>query len=90
VKPHRIVLTVPESSPELFEELQHVPSRHRAERVRILATVGLLAMKSGGPSAGHAAAVIPQTAKGAPEAQPVAPGVSSHALEAARRIGESM
>lgn len=38
----RIVLTInPHLNPELFDELNRLPTRTRAERVRTLATIGI-------------------------------------------------
>jgi hypothetical protein len=44
----RIVLSVTKANPELFEALESVPPRLRAERLRILATIGLMASKGVG------------------------------------------
>lgn len=43
----RVVLTVTSANPELFSDLEKVPARLRAERVRTLATLGLAAMSGG-------------------------------------------
>lgn len=43
----RIVLTVTEANPELYAALQAVSTRHRAERVRTLATLGLATLSGG-------------------------------------------
>lgn len=43
----RILLSVTEGSPELFADLNSVPSRLRAERVRALATIGVAAVTGG-------------------------------------------
>ena len=45
----RVVLAVTAASPELFAALHGLPARSRAERVRMLATLGLVA-GSGGAS----------------------------------------
>lgn len=50
MKSIRVVLAVTAASPELFAALHGLPARSRAERVRMLATLGLVA-GSGGPSA---------------------------------------
>lgn len=51
----RIVLAVTEASPELYAALEKVPARLRAERVRALATIGLLI------AAGSAAGIKPSS-----------------------------
>ena len=38
----RVVLNVSAASPELRNELEAIPLRHRAERIRSLATLGLM------------------------------------------------
>lgn len=43
----RVVLAVTAASPELFAALQGLPARSRAERVRMLATLGLAAVSGG-------------------------------------------
>lgn len=43
----RVVLTVTAANPELFADLDKVPARLRAERVRTLATIGLAAVSGG-------------------------------------------
>ena len=58
MKSIRILLTVTEGCPELFATLSTVPSRMRAERVRVLATMGVAAMSGGRTSPDHAAAAV--------------------------------
>jgi len=58
VKSIRILLTVTEGCPELYAALFNVPSRLRAERVRVLATIGVAAMSGGLASPDHAAAAV--------------------------------
>ncbi len=55
MKSIRILLTVTEGCPELYSALFNVPSRLRAERVRLLATMGVAAMSGGLVSPDHAA-----------------------------------
>ena len=43
----RVVLTVTPANPELFADISDVPARLRAERVRTLATLGLVALSGG-------------------------------------------
>jgi hypothetical protein len=43
----RVVLTTTPANPELFADLSEVPARLRAERVRTLATLGLVALSGG-------------------------------------------
>lgn len=43
----RVVLNVSAASPELREELEVIPLRHRAERIRSLATLGLMVARGG-------------------------------------------
>jgi hypothetical protein len=56
VKSIRILLTVTEGCPELYTALSKVPSRLRAERVRVLATIGVAAMSGWPASPDHAKA----------------------------------
>ena len=58
MKSIRILLTVTEGCPELYAALSNVPSRLRAERVRVLATIGVAAMNGGLASPDHAAAAV--------------------------------
>jgi hypothetical protein len=61
----RVVLTVTPANPELFVELEKVPARLRAERVRTLATLGLATVGGGissRPAIGPAAETDPQNA----------------------------
>lgn len=58
MKSIRILLTVTEGCPELYAALFNVPSRLRAERVRLLATMGVAAMSGGLASPDHAAAAV--------------------------------
>ncbi len=58
MKSIRILLTVTEGCPELFATLSTVPSRMRAERVRVLATMGVAAMSGGRTSPDHGAAAV--------------------------------
>ncbi len=58
MKSIRILLTVTEGCPELYAALSNVPSRLRAERVRVLATIGVAAMSGGLISPDHAAAAV--------------------------------
>ena len=58
MKSIRILLTVTEGCPELYAALSNVPSRLRAERVRVLATIGVAAMSGGLASPDHAAAAV--------------------------------
>jgi len=58
VKSIRILLTVTEGCPELYAALSNVPSRLRAERIRVLATIGVAAISGGLPSPDHAAAAV--------------------------------
>ena len=58
MKSIRILLTVTEGCPELYATLSKVPSRMRAERVRVLATMGVAAMSGGLASPDHAAAAV--------------------------------
>ena len=45
---YRIVTTVKEgASPELYEDLSAMPREDRSERIRTLATLGVLAMRGG-------------------------------------------
>lgn len=58
MKSIRILLTVTEGCPELYAALSKVQPRLRAERVRMLATIGVAAMSRGLVSPDHAAAVV--------------------------------
>jgi hypothetical protein len=58
VKSIRILLTVTEGCPELYAALSKVPSRLRAERVRVLATIGVATMNGGLASPDHATAAV--------------------------------
>ena len=58
MKSIRILLTVTEGCPELYAALSKVPSRLRAERVRMLATMGVAAMSGGLASPDHAAPAV--------------------------------
>ena len=58
MKSIRILLTVTEGCPELYAALSNVPSRLRAERVRVLATIGVAAMSGGLASPDHAASAV--------------------------------
>ena len=58
MKSIRILLTVTEGCPELYAALSKVPSRLRAERVRLLATMGVATMSGGLASPDHAAAAV--------------------------------
>ena len=58
MKSIRILLTVTEGCPELYAALSNVPSRLRAERVRLLSTIGVAAMSGGLVSPDHAAAAV--------------------------------
>ncbi len=50
----RVVLSISAASPELLEEMERIPARHRAERIRALATIGLMGTKQGaGVAVGH-------------------------------------
>jgi hypothetical protein len=43
----RVVLNVSGANPELRDELEKTPVRHRAERIRSLATLGLMVARGG-------------------------------------------
>lgn len=43
----RLLLTVPAAYRELYDDLENIPPRHRAERIRALALMGLACMASG-------------------------------------------
>lgn len=43
----RILVTVTEGSPELYESLARIPARLRAERLRTLASLGIAALQAG-------------------------------------------
>ncbi|KAF0162621.1 MAG: hypothetical protein FD157_3852 [Rhodocyclaceae bacterium] len=58
MKSIRILLTVTEGCPELYAALSNIPSRLRAERVRVLATIGVAAMSGGLASPDHAASAV--------------------------------
>ena len=58
MKSIRILLTVTEGCPELYATLSKVPSRMRAERVRVLATMGVAAMSGGLASPDHTATAV--------------------------------
>lgn len=66
----RMLLTIPEAQKELYEAIESIPVRHRAERIRTLAAIGLAALR--GPSslpaalADSAAALAVRTTEGAP------------------------
>jgi hypothetical protein len=58
----RVVVNIPPGShPELLRELEQTPPRERAERLRMLATIGLLNMGSPGYRGQPAASPDPQT-----------------------------
>ena len=42
----RVALYITERHQELYEEIKSTPAKHRAERLRLLASIGLLAMRS--------------------------------------------
>ncbi|MBS1211420.1 MAG: hypothetical protein H6R26_36 [Proteobacteria bacterium] len=47
----RVIVKIPGPAyPELVAELEQVPARARAERLRVLATIGLTSLKSGHPA----------------------------------------
>ena len=58
MKSIRILLTVTEGCPELYAALSKVPSRLRAERVRLLATMGVATMSGGLTSPDHSPAAV--------------------------------
>lgn len=76
----RIVLTVTQASPELYAALQAVPARLRAERVRTLATLGLV-IASGG-----AVGIKPASPSAATDSGH-APGAPVKALNVAKTLG---
>ncbi|MES9922427.1 MAG: hypothetical protein ABW161_19590 [Candidatus Thiodiazotropha sp.] len=43
----RVVLNISAANPELRDELESIPLRHRAERIRSLATLGLMVARGG-------------------------------------------
>ena len=64
----RISTRVPSNSfPELFEDLSHLSHRHRGDRLRSLATVGLAVMKNLGKGI-HSPVIIAEPEKENPEA----------------------
>ncbi len=69
----RMLLTIPEAHKELYEAIESIPVRHRAERIRTLAAIGLASLRGRAPlpaaladSASALAAHVPEqtTAKG--------------------------
>lgn len=58
MKSIRILLTVTEGCPEIYAALSKIQPRLRAERVRVLATIGVAAMSGGLVSPDHAAAAV--------------------------------
>lgn len=48
VKPFRVIVMLNEASPELMAEMEKVPPRLRAERMRVLATLGLQVARNPG------------------------------------------
>ncbi|MDP1573053.1 MAG: hypothetical protein Q8M09_08010 [Pseudomonadota bacterium] len=80
----RIVLTVSEASPELYAALIQVPERLRAERVRTLSTIGLVAL-NGGQMLIHKPAPG-DDAVSADKKEDRAPETSGKALGAAKKL----
>lgn len=73
-----LVTVTPSGNPELFAALQSVPTRLRAERFRLLATLGLAQSNFGiSKDAGNKFAAIEK-----PE-----PDVPSKAINAAKKLG---
>lgn len=76
----RIVLTVTQASPELYAALQQVPARLRAERVRALATLGLVV------ASGGAVGIKPVSPSAATDSGH-ASGTQDKALDVAKTLG---
>ncbi|MCG7871061.1 MAG: hypothetical protein JAZ11_03035 [Candidatus Thiodiazotropha lotti] len=64
----RVVLNVSAANPELRDELEVIPLRHRAERIRSLATLGLMMARGGiGVASGGGVAVATEYISGVDE-----------------------
>lgn len=65
----RIALTVSAANPELLEDMERIPARYRAERIRNLASIGLMAQRGG------AVGIVtePQAVESLPENKPDSP-----------------
>lgn len=80
----RVVLTVTTASPELYAGLKEVPARLRAERVRMLATLGIMAVAGGGATS---------TTSGIGSTEPIKDrdlGVSHRAFALAKSLGDGI
>lgn len=82
----RIVLAVTTANPELLAELEKIPPRLRAERVRMLATLGLAAMSSSLPARKAPVADADDAPAKASQEKPT----SSRALSFAKSLGEGV
>lgn len=82
----RLLLTVPASHKELFAELEKVPERHRAERVRLLATMGIAAL-NGSAQLVHAVPAQTGTVQAVNELASTASGLNNSLV---RQLAESM
>lgn len=78
----RVVLNVTKASPELLAAIEGVPPRLRAERIRALATLGLIAV-SGGVRVGTDATAIAKADENSNDAE-----IPNRALGLARALSE--
>lgn len=51
----RVQASISEGYPDLYEELAALPVKARSDRLRFLAAIGLMAVRSGAPVFGHSA-----------------------------------
>lgn len=81
----RVVVKFPSRAyAELLAELEQMPPRERAERLRLLASIGLMAFKSG--------MAMPHTSDSQPEitSTPSSPGKDTPIPERCRRIRDKL
>ena len=67
----RIALSISAATPELLVDIESIPARHRAERIRNLASIGLMAQRGG--AVGVVAAPQAVAVESLPENKPDSP-----------------
>jgi hypothetical protein len=83
-----MLLTIPEAHAELYEAIESIPARHRAERIRTLATIGLASLR--GRVAAPAAVAESISAITTPAPEPAAPVGSGVKRDRAKKLADSM
>lgn len=84
----RMLLTIPDAHCELYQEIEKVPTRHRAERMRTLAAIGLATLRGGvAPSQGEPVGGAVATSS---DKTPVPTAADSRKRSSTRQLAGSM